>query len=140
MYDGYLSNAEDDPEGAVPVIIKTVKGSTIHISHPHTLTHSLTHNCPPSLPHSHTENTPDIVVNSLLEGGTTLRPVSHRHLLPLIAYYYAEGEQPMLLYPKSALGTLKSLLLSARETRACVSEELTPCVSHYINPLCAPLY
>lgn len=26
MYDGYLSNAEDDPEGAVPVIIKTVKG------------------------------------------------------------------------------------------------------------------
>jgi hypothetical protein len=27
MYDGYLSNAEDDPEGAVPVIIKTVKGN-----------------------------------------------------------------------------------------------------------------
>ena len=26
MYDGYLTNAEDDVEGAVPVIIKTVKG------------------------------------------------------------------------------------------------------------------
>ena len=26
LYEGYLSNAEDDPEGAVPVIIKTVKG------------------------------------------------------------------------------------------------------------------
>jgi RYK receptor-like tyrosine kinase len=91
MYDGYLSNAEDDPEGAVPVIIKTVK-----------------------------ENTPDIVVNSLLEGGTALRPVSHRHLLRLVAYNYAEGEQPMLLYPKSALGTLKSLLLNTRETRTCM--------------------
>ena len=27
LYDGYLTNAEDDVEGAVPVIIKTVKGS-----------------------------------------------------------------------------------------------------------------
>lgn len=26
MYDGYLCNAEDDVEGAVPVLIKTVKG------------------------------------------------------------------------------------------------------------------
>lgn len=26
VYDGYLSNAEDDPEGTNPVIIKTVKG------------------------------------------------------------------------------------------------------------------
>ena len=26
VYDGFLSNAEDDPEGATPVIIKTVKG------------------------------------------------------------------------------------------------------------------
>jgi len=26
VYDGYLSNAEDDPEGTTPVIIKTVKG------------------------------------------------------------------------------------------------------------------
>ena len=35
MYDGYLSNAEDDPEGAVPVIIKTVKGmyKCIFITH-----------------------------------------------------------------------------------------------------------
>ena len=67
------------------------------------------------------ENTPDIVVNSLLEGGTALRPVTHRHLLRLVAYNYLEGEQPMLLYPKSALGTLKSLLLNTRETRTCVS-------------------
>ena len=29
MYDGYLTNAEDDVEGAVPVIIKTVKGMRI---------------------------------------------------------------------------------------------------------------
>ena len=28
VYDGYLSNAEDDPEGASPVIIKTVKGKS----------------------------------------------------------------------------------------------------------------
>ena len=26
MYSGYLTNAEEDVEGAVPVIIKTVKG------------------------------------------------------------------------------------------------------------------
>ena len=26
VYDGFLSNAEDDPEGATPVIIKTIKG------------------------------------------------------------------------------------------------------------------
>ena len=26
MYDGYLCNAEDDVEGAIPVLIKTVKG------------------------------------------------------------------------------------------------------------------
>ena len=26
MYDGYLANAEDDVDGAVPVIIKTTKG------------------------------------------------------------------------------------------------------------------
>ena len=26
VYEGYLSNAEDDVEGAIPVIIKTVKG------------------------------------------------------------------------------------------------------------------
>ena len=116
MYDGYLSNAEDDPEGAVPVIIKTVKGST---SHTLARTHVL------SLYLSLTENTPDIVVNSLLEGGTTLRPVCHRHILPLIAYYYAEGEQPMLLYSKSALGTLKSLLINTRETRNYVSGKLS---------------
>ena len=29
MYDGYLSNAEDDVEGAIPVIVKTVKGKTL---------------------------------------------------------------------------------------------------------------
>lgn len=26
VYDGYLSNAEDEPEGTTPVIVKTVKG------------------------------------------------------------------------------------------------------------------
>ena len=29
MYEGYLSNAEDDVEGAMPVIIKTVKGECL---------------------------------------------------------------------------------------------------------------
>lgn len=32
VYDGYLSNAEDDPEGAIPVIIKTVKGEAFSLS------------------------------------------------------------------------------------------------------------
>ena len=59
-------------------------------------------------------------MQSLLEGGTAIRPVSHRHLLPLLAYHYNEAEQPMLLYPKCAMGTLKSLLLQARETRSVV--------------------
>lgn len=27
MYEGYLTNAEEDVEGAIPVIIKTVKGN-----------------------------------------------------------------------------------------------------------------
>ena len=27
VYDGYLSNAEDEPEGTTPVIVKTVKGN-----------------------------------------------------------------------------------------------------------------
>ncbi len=27
MYEGYLTNTEDDVEGATPVIIKTVKGN-----------------------------------------------------------------------------------------------------------------
>ncbi len=30
VYDGYLSNADDDVEGAMPVIIKTVKGNFSH--------------------------------------------------------------------------------------------------------------
>lgn len=28
VYDGYLSNAEDEPEGTTPVIVKTVKGES----------------------------------------------------------------------------------------------------------------
>ena len=31
MYDGFLSNTEDDVEGAIPVIIKTVKGNPFSI-------------------------------------------------------------------------------------------------------------
>ena len=34
MYDGYLTNAEDDVEGAVPVIIKTVKGMYMYMCVP----------------------------------------------------------------------------------------------------------
>ncbi|XP_019853782.1 PREDICTED: tyrosine-protein kinase RYK-like [Amphimedon queenslandica] len=86
MYEGYLTNAEDDVEGAIPVIIKTVK-----------------------------DNTPDIVVKSLLEGGAATRGVIHRHLLPLIGAHASDLEQPMLLYPKSSFGTLKTLLLKTRE-------------------------
>ena len=34
VYDGYLSNAEDEPEGTTPVIIKTVKGErTLSVYH-----------------------------------------------------------------------------------------------------------
>ena len=29
MYDGFLSNAAEDVEGAIPVIIKTVKGNRV---------------------------------------------------------------------------------------------------------------
>ena len=51
MYDGYLSNAEDDPEGAVPVIIKTVKGTHHTHSHTHTfyLSTSLSQRTHPTL-------------------------------------------------------------------------------------------
>lgn len=61
------------------------------------------------------DNTPDIVVKSLLDGGAATRGVSHRHLLPLIAAHASDLEQPMLLYPKTAYGTLKSMLLQSRE-------------------------
>jgi len=88
MYDGYLSNAEDEVEGASPVIIKTVK-----------------------------DNTPDVVVAALLEGGSAVRSVVHRHILPLLAAHSSDSEMPMLLYPKSAMGTLKGMLLKAREPK-----------------------
>lgn len=87
MYEGHLTNAEEDVEGAIPVIIKTVK-----------------------------DNTPDIVVKSLLEGGAITRGVTHRYLLPLIAAHASDLEQPMLLYPKTTYGTLKTLLLKSRES------------------------
>lgn len=88
VYDGYLSNAEEDVEGVTPVIIKTVK-----------------------------DNTPDIVVHSLLEGGSILRHISHRHLLPILACHASDSEQPMLLFPKTSLGTLKSVLLRNRDNK-----------------------
>lgn len=50
-----------------------------------------------------------------MEGGAATRGVAHRHLLPLIGAHASDLEQPMLLYPKSSLGTLKSLLLKTRE-------------------------
>lgn len=87
IYDGYLSNAVEDVEGATPVIIKTVK-----------------------------DNTPDVVVKSLIEGGSAIRTISHRHLLPLLAVHSSDTEPPMMLYPKTCMGTLKSVLLKARES------------------------
>ena len=63
------------------------------------------------------DNTPDIVVNSLLEGGTAIRGVSHRLLLPLIACHCSDTEQPMLLFPKTSMGSLKSILIRAREPK-----------------------
>jgi RYK receptor-like tyrosine kinase len=86
MYEGFLTNAEDDVEGAIPIIIKTVK-----------------------------DNTPDVVVKSLLEGGGATRGVSHRHLLPVVGAHASDTEKPMLLYPKSCQGTLKGLLLKSRD-------------------------
>ena len=67
------------------------------------------------------DNTPDIVVKSLLDGGAATRGVSHRHLLPLIAAHASDLEQPMLLYPKTAYGTLKSMLLQSREVHKGVT-------------------
>ena len=107
---------------SIPLSLSLSHIPTHTLSPKHTHIHTSHSLCPHTHTHTHTENTPDIVVNSLLEGGTTLRPVSHRHLLPLIAYYYSEGEQPMLLYPNSALGTLKTLLLNTRETRKHVRQ------------------
>ena len=65
-----------------------------------------------------TDNTPDIVVNSLIEGGLAIRGASHRHLLPLLACHCSDTEQPMLLFPKTSQGPLKQLLLRAREPKA----------------------
>ena len=58
------------------------------------------------------------MVKSLLEGGSAIRHVTHRHLLPLLAAHASDSEQPMLLFPKLALGTLKGLLLKAREPKS----------------------
>ena len=65
-----------------------------------------------------TDNTPEIVVNSLIEGGLAIRGVSHRLLLPLLACHCSDTEQPMLLFPKTSLGPLKQLLVRAREPKA----------------------
>ena len=55
-------------------------------------------------------------MKSLLEGGAITRGVTHRYLLPLIAAHASDLEQPMLLYPKTTYGTLKTLLLKSRES------------------------
>ncbi len=110
IYDGYLGNAEDDVEGVTPVIIKTVKGSVDCVEW-------CLYDYLIGVP---TDNTPDIVVHSLLEGGSTLRHVSHRHLLPLLACHASDSEQPMLLFPKTALGTLKTVLLRTRDNKSTV--------------------
>ncbi len=73
----------------------------------------------PPLPLS-VDNTPDIVVKSLLEGGAAIRHVTHRHVLPLLAAHVSDSEEPMLLYPKMALGTLKGVLLKARDPQSGV--------------------
>jgi hypothetical protein len=65
-----------------------------------------------------TDNTPEIVVNSLIEGGLAIRGVSHRLLLPLLACHCSDTEQPMLLFPKTSLGPLKQLLVRVREPKA----------------------
>ena len=62
------------------------------------------------------DNTPDIVVKSLLEGGTVTKGVVHRHLLPLLAAHASDLEPLMLLYPKCSHGTLKDVLLQSRES------------------------
>ena len=129
MYDGYLSNAEDEVEGATPVIIKTVKGNCFETNmHTHTClqyTHTFSHT------HTHTDNTPDIVVKSLIEGGSVLRHVPHRLLLQLLACHASDTEQPMLLFPKTMHGTLKSLLLKTREPKR--GSLVSVCVLHVFH-------
>ena len=86
----------------------------------------------------HTDNTPEIVVNSLIEGGLAIRSVSHRLLLPLLACHCSDTEQPMLLFPKTSLGPLKQLLVRAREPKAggMVSQTFLYCVYLYIEETC----
>ena len=77
------------------------------------------------------DNTPEIVVKSLLEGGSVTRGVTHRHLLQLIGAHASDLEQPMLLYPKSTYGNLKDLLLRSREcSRGGVASTSTVSVGH----------
>ena len=66
------------------------------------------------------DNTPDVVVKSLLEGGSATRGVAHRHLLPLLAAHASDLEQPMLLFPKTVHGSLKSLLLQSRTNQRLI--------------------
>ena len=75
------------------------------------------------------DNTPDVVVKSLLEGGSATRGVSHRHLLPLLAAHASDLEQPMLLFPKTVHGSLKSLLLHSR-----TNQRLMPVSSSCMQP------
>ena len=84
-----------------------------HPLSPHPLSLTLSPSPSPSFP----DNTPEIVVKSLLEGGSAVRPVSHRHILPLIATHVSDSEMPMLLYPKTTLGTLKAVLVKARDSK-----------------------
>ena len=88
----------------------------VKLSNLHILYNSLLLPCQRFVPRL-TDNTPDIVVRSLLEGGGATRTVSHRHVLPLLAAHASDTEQPMLLFPKTSLGTLKGLLMRCREPK-----------------------
>ncbi|XP_065888443.1 tyrosine-protein kinase RYK-like [Dysidea avara] len=81
MYEGYLANTEDDVEGSVSIIVKTVS-----------------------------DITPDQVVASLVDGCLVLRHIQHRHILQALGVYSNEQEPVMVLLARTTFGTLKQFL------------------------------
>lgn len=58
------------------------------------------------------ENSPDVIIKSLLEGATFNLHLNYYLILPLLAVHVSVSKSPpMLIFSKMSLGTLKSFLL-----------------------------